>query len=327
LSAKPLACWVITDGKAGMESQCVGLAEALGLAPIIKRVRLRPPWRYVTPYLRLGGRLQFEAGSSALDPPWPDLVIATGRHSVAAALFVRTQSINAGRPALAVQLQDPVISPRNFDLVVVPRHDELEGANVVSTRGALHRVTPERLHESAAFWAPRFAHLRRPYIAVLIGGSNAAYRFGAPEMKLLAEQLARAASGLKASLLITPSRRTGEESLRILRSALRASPHFIWDGEGENPYFGLLALADFIVVTADSVNMVSEAAVTGKPVYVVELPGGSEKFARFHRRLREEGVTRAFLGTLEPYSYGPVDDMALVAARVRTLIPALRNAR
>src|SRR5262249_16853256 len=156
----------------------------------------------------------------ALDPPWPDLVIATGRHSVAAALFVRTQSINSGRPALAVQLQDPVISPRNFDLVVVPRHDELEGANVVSTRGALHRVTPERLHESAFFWTPRFAHLRRPYIAVLIGGSNAAYRFGDAEMKLLAEHLARAASGLKASLLITPSRRTGEESLRILKSAL-----------------------------------------------------------------------------------------------------------
>jgi mitochondrial fission protein ELM1 len=318
---------VITDGKAGMESQCVGLAEALGLTPIVKRVRLRPPWRYVTPYLRLGGRMQLASESSRLDPPWPDLVIATGRHSVAAALLVRTQSNSQGRRALAVQLQDPVISPGNFDLVVVPRHDELRGANVVSTRGALHRVTPERLRESASLWAPRFAPLPRPYVAVLLGGSNAAYRFGPPEMKGLAGQLVRAASDLKASLLITPSRRTGEESLNILKSALGGVPHDLWDGEGENPYFGLLALADFIVVTADSVNMVSEAAATGKPVYVADLPGGSEKFARFHRRFREEGVTRAFAGTLERYSYAPVDDMEMVAARVRELIIAVRDAR
>jgi mitochondrial fission protein ELM1 len=105
---------VITDGKAGMESQCVGLAEALGLAPVVKRVRLRAPWRYLTPYVRFGGQLQFAAGSAPLNAPWPDLVIATGRHSVAAALLVRDKSANAGRRTVAVQLQDPVISTRNF---------------------------------------------------------------------------------------------------------------------------------------------------------------------------------------------------------------------
>jgi mitochondrial fission protein ELM1 len=300
-----------------MESQCVGLAEALKLDPVIKRVRLRAPWRQLTPYFRLGGRMQF---ASDLDPPWPDLVIATGRHSVAAALFVRDLSAKTGHRALIVQLQDPVISPRNFDLVVVPRHDELRGENVVATRGALHRVTPERLRESAAVWGPRFAKLPRPYVAVLIGGSNAAYRLGPAEMKTLADQLVRAASALKASLLITPSRRTDAECLRILKAAVAPIPHFLWDGEGENPYFGLLALADFIVVTSDSVNMVSEAAATGKPVYVAELPGGSEKFARFHRRFREEGVTRPFAGTLESFHYPPVDDMAIVAERVSALL-------
>ena len=121
------------------------------------------------------------------------------------------------------------------------------------------------------------------------------------------------------SLIITPSRRTSPEALRVLKEALANVPYFLWDGQGDNPYFGILGLADFLVVTCDSVNMVSEAASTGKPVYVVDLPGGSEKFGRFHRALREDGITRPFTGKLQSYSYVPPDDMALVAGRVNAL--------
>ena len=300
-----------------MESQCVGLAEALGLTPIVKRVKLRSPWRQLTPYFRLGGWAQFASGSDSLAPPWPDLLIATGRHSVAASLLVKR--LSGGRTRI-VQLQNPVIAPAHFDLVVVPRHDALHGANVVETRGALHRVTPELIAASAARLAPKVADLKRPYISVLLGGSNAVYRMGAADMSALAAQLGQAAREKFASFLITPSRRTGEENLQILKTALAGVPHFLWDGVGDNPYFGLLGLADFIVVTADSVNMVSEAASTGKPVYVANLPGGSEKFARFHRALRADGVTRPFVGALESYAYKPLDDVAMVAARVRTLL-------
>jgi mitochondrial fission protein ELM1 len=307
----------VTDGKAGMESQCVGLAEALGLAPMVKRVRLRGPWRQLTPYVRFGGRMQFTRDSDELAPPWPDLLIATGRHSVAASLLVKKLS---GARTKTVQLQNPVIGPEHFDLVVVPRHDQLTGANVLSTRGALHRISPEMLRKGARMLAPRLAHLARPYVSVLIGGSNAAYRLGPAEVTVFARQLASCARAMGASLLITPSRRTGEENLRILKSELAETPHYLWDGEGDNPYFGLLGLADFLVVTCDSVNMVSEAASTGKPVYVADLPGGSAKFARFHQALRNEGVTRPFTGTLTPYSYEPLADVALVAGRVKALL-------
>ena len=312
-----LSCWVVTDGKAGMESQCVGLAEAMGLTPIIKHVRLRSPWRQLTPYLRLGGRVQLAAGSDALAPPWPDLLIATGRHSISASILVKTFS---GGRTRTVQLQNPVIGAKHFDLVVVPRHDELHGDNIISTRGALHRITPELLRKGAERLKPKIAHLARPYVGVLIGGSNAAYRLGPAEMTSLARQLASVARDLKGSLLLTPSRRTNEECLAILKAEIAPVPHYLWDGRGENPYFGLLGLADFIVVTADSVNMVSESASTGKPVYVVDLPGASAKFERFHRALRNDGVTRSFAGKLEPYSYTPLDDVTAVAARVRTLL-------
>jgi len=312
-----LSCWVVTDGKAGMESQCVGLAEALGLTPLIKRVRLRSPWRQLTPYFRFGGRVQFTPESDSLEAPWPDLLIATGRHSVAASILVRKLS---GGHTRNVQLQNPVIASSHFDLVVVPRHDELHGANIISTRGALHRITPELLRKGADDLRPEIARLARPYVSVLIGGSNAAYRLGPAEMTKLSHELAAVARDRKASLLVTPSRRTDEECLAILKAELAAVPHYLWDGHGENPYFGLLGLADFIVVTGDSVNMVSESASTGKPVYVVDLPGGSAKFERFHRALRADGVTRAFAGKLEPYVYTPLDDVGAVAARVQRLL-------
>ena len=315
--ASPPSCWVVTDGKAGMINQCVDLAEALGIDPVIKRVRLRTPWRDFTPYLRLGGRLQFTSYSDALEPPWPDLLIATGRHSVAASILVRRLS---GGKTRTVQIQNPVISTSHFDLVVAPRHDNLQGDNVVVTRGALHRVSPVLLKEGVEQLAWRLQHLKRPYVSVLIGGSNTGYRMDADAMRSLSSRLAGAARALKASLMITPSRRTGEANVEILREALIDVPHYLWNGRGENPYFGLLGLADFIVVTADSVNMVSEAASTGKPVYVANLPGGSPKFDRFHESLITDGVTRVFEDKLEPYVYRPLDDVAMVAAKVKELL-------
>ncbi len=300
-----------------MESQCMGLAEALGLSPIIKRVGLRAPWRQLTPYFRIGGMAQFASGSDPLTPPFPDLLIATGRHSIAASLLVKRLS---GGKTRTVQLQNPVIAASHFDLVVVPRHDGISGPNIVSTKGALHRITPDVLREGAAKLAPRLSQLKRPYIGVLIGGTNAAYRLERAEITALAAGLKTAAEKVNASLVITPSRRTGEENIRVLKETLGSVPHFLWDGTGDNPYFGILGLADYLVVTADSVNMASEAASTGKPVYVATLPGGSAKFNRFHRMMREDGYAHEFSGSVAPYSYAPLDDMSAVVARVRALL-------
>ena len=299
-----------------MENQCLGLAEAIGITPVVKRIKLRSPWRQLSPYLRLGKRFAFSRAGDQITPPWPDLLITTGRLSVPAALRVRNAS---GRRTLCVHIQDPVLDPKRFDLVVVPRHDDMTGPNVMTTRGALHRVSPAMLAAEAEKFRAQFAHLPRPWVAVLIGGANAVYQFSPREMLPLAEQLAALGRGMPASLLVTPSRRTGSANMVVLQAALVDIPHYIWDA-GPNPYYAMLALADYVVVTCDSVNMVSEACTTGKPVYVVDLPGGSEKFTKFHQAICDDGLARKFEGRLERWNYQPLNDMELVAARVKQML-------
>ncbi len=320
MATNSVSCWVITDGKAGMESQCIGLAEALGIDPAIKRVALRTPWRQLTPYFRIAQSFGFSKRSDSLEAPWPDLVIATGRQSVAAALLVRAKARKAGTRTVLVQLQNPGIATAHFDLVVTPRHDGLRGKNVISTQGALHRVTATSLSEGAARLGASLSHLPRPFIGVLLGGSNAAYTFDPRTAERLGMRLKSCAEALGGSLLVTPSRRTGEANKKAIKEAVGTVPSFFWDGSGLNPYFGMLGLADFLVVTSDSVNMVSEALATGKPVYVADLPGGNAKFEIFHQQLRAEGLTRSFGSVLESYAYDPPGDTAAVAARIGELL-------
>lgn len=317
-----LTCWVITDGKPGMENQCRGLAEALGIEPVIKRVQLRSPWRQLSPFLRVGNRFAASPQGDPIRPPWPDIVIGTGRQSIAPVLSIKKRS--RGR-TFTVQIQDPQINPRHFDLVVVPRHDRLRGPNVLVTRGALHRVTSAVLAKAAESHGPRLDHLPHPRIAVLVGGTNAVYQLTPTIMGDVAEALAGFARERGVGLMVTPSRRTGADNEAILRARLSGPGSEVWDGEGENPYFAYLALADVIVCTCDSVSMVSEACSTGKPVYVIELDGGSPKFRAFLDGLYRDGLARPFTGELESWSYPPLDETREIAETVRHRLLARRG--
>jgi mitochondrial fission protein ELM1 len=310
------SCWVVTDGKAGMESQCVGLAEALGLQPDVKRIRMREPWRSLSPWLQFGLSHAFE-NKGDISPPWPDLLIATGRRSVPASLYVRDRSAREGKRTFRVQIQNPVISPEHFDVVIAPLHDELQGTNVISTIGALHRIERGRLAEEGNILKPRIAPLPPPYIGVLIGGTNASYAFGEREVMKLASELRTLAGTMSASLLVTPSRRTGAENIALLKAELNDAPALVWDGTGDNPYFGILGLADDLIVTADSVNMTSEACASGRRVHVYDLPGGSKKSARFRQALIARGLVRDFTIPLARYDATPLNEMQDVVAAIR----------
>jgi mitochondrial fission protein ELM1 len=215
-----------------------------------------------------------------------------------------------------VHIQKPYAHPSLFDLVVVPQHDSLRGDNVLVTRTALHRVTQKTLAEAAQCFNARLSHLPRPLITVLVGGSSKYQNCSLQTVHRLADQLIAAVRESHGSLAVTTSRRTGEENGIALRERLRAVPHFIWDGTGENPYLGLLALADAIVVTSDSVSMISEACATGKPIHVFDMGERHRKLRQFHAKLMADGVTRRFAGKVEQWSYDPLNETGKIAGIV-----------
>lgn len=308
-------CWVVTEGAAGMENQALGLAERLGLPIAVKRVRLGRPWRWLAPSALVSPFGRAEAGSSAIEPPWPRLVIGCGRQSIP---FVRAIKRASGGRTVIVQCQHPRIDPAHFDLVIPPEHDRLSGPNVFPILGSANRITPQRLAEARQQFATRFEPLRTPRLGVLVGGSSSSYSFGAAE----AERLAAALENLAKShgLLLTTSRRTGPDTVAKVAEGLAGTGADLFFGDGENPYLGILAWADAFLVTADSVNLACEAAATGKPVHIFPLPGGSAKFRRFHEGLERCGIARRFDGHIEQWIYPPLDETGRAAARIQALL-------
>ncbi len=314
LMDRALTCWTLTEGHAGMESQCRGLAEALGLMATVKRVRVRKPWDWLPGRLWPRPLAAPTSDSDRLGQPWPDVLISCG--NVAAPLAVAIKRASGGRTRI-IHIQDPRMNVGLFDIVVAPRHDRIAGDNVLTTRLAIHPVTQAKLAAAGAEWSAAFADLPRPLVGVLIGGANRRHRMTPEAIAHLADRLAASRAIYGAGLAITPSRRTGAENEAMLNARLGGPGVHIWDGRGANPYLGILALADILVVTEDSVSMTSEAIATSKPVYVVKLPGHSRRIGDFHAGLVADGITRWFDGALERWSYAPVDDSEVVAREIR----------
>jgi hypothetical protein len=299
--------WILSEGYAGLQAQALGLAEAAGLQPELRVLAPRAPWKWLTASL---WPAPLTAVPDAVRAPLPELVIGCG--GVAAAVGA---ALRRGGSSV-VQVQHPRMDPRRFDLVVVNRHDELTGPNVVVTRTALHRATPPRLAEAARQWRPHFEHLKRPLVAVLVGGSNGRFRLDASVGGDLASQLATMMRREGVGVAVTPSRRTDPAVTRLLTEALVPLGGYVWDGSGDNPYFGMLAMADAIVVTMDSVSMVSEAVATEAPVLLAALPGRSRRNRLFIKGMLAEGRVREFAGKLELWPVKPLDDTAEAAAEM-----------
>jgi mitochondrial fission protein ELM1 len=289
---------ILSESYAGLENQALGLAEAAGLPPSICRITPRPFWR------RLPARLWPDPPSAVdgLHALHPGLIIAAGGTAAAVASAIRRHDRR-----LVVQVQNPRMPLDRFDLIVANRHDEIAGPNVIVIRTALHRATAARLASAKAAWASRLT-ADRPLVAVLLGGSNGRFRLDAPTAAALADNLAAMMDHDHVAIAATPSRRTSPEAIAILRSRLEPRGGTVWDGIGENPYFGLLASAALIVVTTDSISMVSEAVATSAPVLIADLPGRSRRIGLFLKDLRNAGRIRPFAGRFDPFEAAPLDD-------------------
>ena len=310
--ARAKTAWVISDGTKGMEVQSVGLAARMGLETRLIRVSAasplgRVPRLALLPFTPLPGPLA-EAASDG----WPDAVITTGRRMAGFSMLVRRRARGA---TLSVHIQDPKIPPHHFDWMVVPSHDRTRGSNVLVTTGSLSALTRKGIKAAAKKLDGPPASLPRPVLAFMMGGSNRRYSVQWQDYLALGQYAAAMADATGASLAFIPSRRSLEDAADAVRSAIKAargSPAFyIWDGDEPNPYPGILGLADAVVVTSDSVNMTSEACLSGKPVYRYEFREEGGRIGLFHRILEEGGHIRD-AKTLSPYTFpdapGPLLD-------------------
>lgn len=301
-----------------MRTQARGLAKAVADEVIEKVVIVRPPWRWLP--ARWPGVLKgVDAGAGdTLAPPWPDVIITCGRRSAILGLAVKKQ---AGGVPLLVHLQDPLTSLRDFDLVVAMEHDDIEGPKVLKVLTTLHDVTPERLDLARANWEQRLSHLPRPLIGVLLGGPTRHSAFGEAEANDLLARLKKVREKTGAGAVVVPSRRTPDEVLRVFIEADRHDPGlWAWDRSGDNPYVGVLALADRFVITGDSVSMISEALATTKPV---EVFGGNlrRRHLGFVRKLVDRGLARWFDGEVGPdRPRSALDATADIARTVKGLL-------
>lgn len=326
-------CWVLTDGKAGDLAQCLGIAERLGLAVQEKVIAPRAPWKWLMPLTwRVPGLAIDPAeapggAGSPLQPPWPDLVIASGRR---AAPYLPAIKRAAGGRTFTVFLKDPRTGAEIADLIWVPAHDRLRGDNVLPTLLSPHRITPESLAALRSAPPASITALKTPRIAVLIGGNSKDFRFTDADIRRFWDALgALAESG--AGIMATASRRTPPELAEAARTRIEASGGWFWDGTGDNPYRAMLANADGLVVTAESVNMVGEALSTGKPVAVFRPSGGSRKIDQFLHDLEKKiglddlGAIRPFSGALEHYTYEPMDATPEIAIALSRRYTTFRN--
>ena len=318
---RPPQTWSISDGRAGNARQCNALAAALGVGASREWiVTARAPWRWAAPRRLAGDEHAFGRDfAEALQAP-PTLAIGCGRQAALATRLLRENATRgaAGLPVRTVQILDPRIDPAHWDLVVAPEHDGLRGGNVITTLGSLHPVDDAWLARAHTRFAA-FADLPQPRTALLLGGPSAHVRFDRTAFEVLAAKLETVLVRDGGSVLVTASRRTPRDLRDALRHRYAETPGVVWCGEedGENPYAGLLAWADRIVCSPDSVNMISEACATRVPVFVFDPARVRGRPRRFLDALLATGRIRAMDAALAPFDVEPLRETARVAEAVR----------
>ena len=282
-------CWAITDRAAGNQRQALALAECLGVPVRHLVLSLRAPWSWLSPRLLPGGRLALPASQRAtFAPPWPTVAIGCGR---SAALLTRMlRSLTDGH-CYTAQILDPRIDPMHWDTVIAPRHDGLTGANVLNPLGSLNPVDDQWLADGREA-SPALGDLPSPRVGVLIGGPRTGIRIDADYAHRLAEHLLARRRREGGSLLVLTSGRTPTAVADAMHSAMRGIPGMVWGGPGDgpNPYPGVLGWADRLVVTPDSVNMLSEACAVGCAVHTFAPDALPPKLVRLHASLRAAGL-------------------------------------
>ena len=300
---------LLTEGYHGMISQVEGLAKALNADFQHRIVRLNWLWNYIPPKLSPVSGLILKDGQYITENEKFDLVISCGRKSVIPSIFIKKKN----KKIFTIHIQDPKVRFNNFDLIVAPEHDELKGENIITSKGAIHYITRSEIEKARSYLLDKIQNEK--IVSLILGGPNKYYNFSNEELTNIFREIKSSfiSQGYKA--IIIPSMRTPK---RIIDLAITEflTDGFVVNSVDKQAYLSSLAIANSIVVTCDSTSMISEAATSGKPIFVAHMQPkrNNYRFKRFYKLFRELGVIKNLGEKVENWTYNSFNEAERIAA-------------
>ena len=305
---------LLTEGMHGMISQVEGLAKALDLDFIHEKIELNNFWKLFPPKLTpVSSNVYKKVESSDFD-----VIISCGRKSVIPSIHLKK---NSNKRVINIHIQNPKVNFKNFDFIVAPEHDGIEGQNVISTKGAIHYLTESEINENKDYLNSFIKKDERKIWALIMGGPTKYYDYSTKNMKHIFTALYKLLKKHNFQLVVIPSMRTPINTIHYAREFFGENHTVIKDVD-KKAYLSALAIAENIVVTCDSSSMISEAALTGKPIYIASiLPKKNDKrFQRFRNLFRELNIIRNLGEEVEIWSYEKLDETNRVANIIKQKI-------
>jgi len=304
-----LKALLLTQGMHGMVSQTEGLAKALKLNFKHQTLKLKPFWNFIPPKLTpISENLLTE--KFVCDSK---IIISCGRKSVISSVALKKRF---GKDIFNIHIQDPKVSFKHFDLIISPDHDNIKGKNVLTTKGSIHYLTKKEIASNSKYL--QLGKEKKKIVAFIIGGPNKYYSYSEEQVHYIFNKIKTLFTPDKFKIIIIPSYRTPE---RVIKKAFNTFNfnHLVIKKIDKKAYLGSLAIADYIIVTCDSTSMISEAAVTGKPVYMAMMKPKKniKRFKNFYNQFKELGITRELTDTIDNWSYDKLDEVNRIAPRIR----------
>ena len=301
---------LLTEGLHGMISQVEGLAKALDLDYFHEKVELNSPWNLVPPSLTPKKKFIFK---NQINKEY-DVIISCGRKSVIPSIVLKK---NSNKKIVNIHIQNPKVSLENFDIVVAPDHDSLDGPNVLISKGAIHYLTLDEIHKAKDYLLSKIEK-QKEVVTLILGGPTKYYNYDNESMMQIFSKINKQILEKNMQLIIIPSNRTPEKIIQFAKEYFNKN-RLIIDNVDKQAYLSSLALAKYIIVTCDSSSMISEAALTGKPVYVAMIPAirNDKRFKKFRDLLESMNIIRKLEDSLDTWSYEKLDETNRIAKQIK----------
>ena len=304
---------LLTEGMHGMISQAEGLAKALDIDFTHQKVELNSFWKLIPPNLTPVSKLVFKK----IDILDFDIIISCGRKSVIPSIYLKKSS---KKKIFNIHIQDPKVSLGNFDLVIAPEHDNLIGKNVITSKGAIHYLTLDEIKNNHNYLADKLKK-NHEYILLVLGGPNKYYDYEDQNLINIFGIIKKILNKNNLQAIVIPSMRTPKKTINLANEHLGLE-NLVINNVDKKAYLSGLSLAKYIVVTCDSTSMISEAALTGKPIYIADIPAKrkDERFKKFRDLFSELNITKNLNEKLEIWSYKSLNETTRIAEEIKKYI-------